>query len=65
MTKEELIKDYETWAWQMQVYPHYKAWMDAEVAMYEMEFGEGQAFQHAWFYRVFSHDARVQDYARC
>jgi hypothetical protein len=48
MTKEELIKDYETWSFQMQVYPHYKAWMDAEVAMYEMEFGEGQAFMHGF-----------------
>lgn len=45
---QTMLERYETTHRELQVYPHYKAWLDAEVAIYETTFGEGQAFMHGF-----------------
>lgn len=47
-TKRQMIREYLDAERYMRTYPHHKAWLDAEMLIYESIFGEGEAFYHGF-----------------
>jgi hypothetical protein len=47
-TKRQMLSEYLDAERHMRTYPHHKAWLDAEMVIYESIFGEGEAFCHGF-----------------
>ena len=68
LMRDEILVNYQRDHMALRRYPHYYAWLDSEEAIYEVLFGEGQAFRHGFLecYNMFTqhksiHESEVRD----